>query len=82
MKTIYIKQALETSLFYGFLMKGFWQINSLSSLLLSISTTRASHLSWVARTLAVWIRWAASRSMTQPCICTIFQLFKHEDDKM
>jgi len=49
-----------------FLRKGFWQTSSFSSLAMSRSKIRASHLSWVTTDLAASIRGAASRIMTQP----------------
>ena len=49
------------------LKKGFWQISSLSSLLLSISITRASHFSRVVSILADSTSGAVSRIITQPC---------------
>lgn len=42
-------------------------MSSLSLLLLSISTTRASHFNLVARALAISMREAESRNITQPC---------------
>lgn len=50
------------------LEKGFWQIRSLSSLLLSISTTRASHFICVVSDLANSISGARSLRITHPCI--------------
>lgn len=49
------------------LKKGFWQIRSLWSLSLSISTTRASHFSRVVRALADSIKGTVSRIISQPC---------------
>jgi len=59
---------------YCFLKKDFWESSSFSLLLLSSSTTRASHFTCVATDLASSIRGAVSRSITQPCILWLCQL--------